>query len=224
MAAVCLLLASTPNSACIMPLAFAHIGNVSVSGMRGGTFSVEQLFGRLTKPRSCSLHHGQQYNSHTSNKTREVYAFCVVGVPLSWYSKSVALVSPDFVAFCTILCVWRQVCFPPLYGPWKHVTPHGWKTTTATNLAAAQDDGGMRLTYVHCLVRSTPPQFVAHVLKIIVQSILGGQNCSSGTIHVTCFEQVDFIDLVLCFVLCRDGFGVDCGMLGGFSRGGRIWD
>ena len=78
---------------------------------------------------------------------------------------------------------------------------------------------GMRLRFVHCAARSTPPHFVVHVMIIIVQSVLTltfmGTKRFLGTIHVTCVEQVESTNLVLCFVLCREGFGVDSGLFGG---------
>ena len=41
-----------------------------------------------------------------------------------------------------------------------------------------------------------------------------------GTIHVTFVVQREFIDLVLCCVLSRDGFRIDSGLLGGLLEGG----
>ena len=102
----------------------------------------------------------------------------------------------------------------------------------------------MRLTVVHCAPRSTPLHFVVNAMKKnIVLSVLTHRhvgaklfvwhafqeassvpgfekkNCLFGTIHVTCAEVVEFIALVLCCVLSKEGFGVGSGLFGGLIQG-----
>ena len=81
---------------------------------------------------------------------------------------------------------------------------------------------GMRLRFVHCAARSTPPWFVANVMKILVQHILThtlvGQNWLVDTKHIKFVVQRELSDLVLCCVLYKEGCGVDCGLLGGLRQ------
>ena len=77
----------------------------------------------------------------------------------------------------------------------------------------------MRLTVVLCPQKHT-------IIKIIVLSVLThtflhlwAQNCLFGTICVTCVEEVKFTTRVSCCLLCREGFGVDSGVLWGLLQG-----
>ena len=59
----------------------------------------------------------------------------------------------------------------------------------------------MRLTFVHCAPRSTPPPFVVNVMKTILLSVLTHTSCGDKTVylaqvHVTCVEEVEFTALV----------------------------
>ena len=50
-----------------------------------------------------------------------------------------------------------------------------------------------------------------------------GDKTVLGKTHVTCVEEVEFTDLVRCYLLCREGFGLDSGLLRGASLGeGKI--
>ena len=52
-------------------------------------------------------------------------------------------------------------------------------------------------------------------MKIIVLSVLTDMLVGTKLLiwhNVTCVEQLEFTDCVLCFVLCREGFGVDSGL------------
>ena len=81
----------------------------------------------------------------------------------------------------------------------------------------------MRLTFLHCVPRCTPPHFVVNVMKMMVLSVLihtlVGAKLFICTMYVTCVEEVKLMALVLCCVLCREGFGVDSGLLWGLLQG-----
>ena len=77
---------------------------------------------------------------------------------------------------------------------------------------------------VHCASRSTQPYFVANVMNVIVLCVLihivvGTKLFICCTMFVKCAVEVEFITVVLCCVLFREGFGVDSGLLGGFLSG-----
>ena len=69
----------------------------------------------------------------------------------------------------------------------------------------------IRLRTAHCAARSTSPHYVVNRLTVFFLD----QNCLFGTTHGTVAVQGEFTDLVLCCVLCREGFGVDSSLLGG---------
>ena len=50
--------------------------------------------------------------------------------------------------------------------------PHLWTTFDATNTAAMQDDGGMRLMFVFSVVKSTSLCFMVNKRKTIVLNVL----------------------------------------------------
>ena len=59
--------------------------------------------------------------------------------------------------------------------------------------------------------------FIGNVMKIVLRyrsPSLWGPKFSCGIMHVT-VEEVEFTALVGCFVLNKEGFGVDCRLLGG---------
>ena len=82
---------------------------------------------------------------------------------------------------------------------------------------------GMRLGFVHSAARSTPPYFVVNVMKIIVQSLLSHKLVGTRQFsmhkkyHSCCAKGIH--RFLSCCVVCRQGVGVDSGLLVVFLYG-----